>query len=287
MPLKHSGYMKSFLVGILAAITSTPCTAPFMGTALGVSMTQSPLVTMTIFTSLGLGMASPYLALCIFPYGLKWLPKPGKWMVIFKQVLSIPLFGTVLWLGYVFNVQIGPNGYIIFGLSLCLVTITCLILGRKEKRSQLIKWATIILLITGLGMAAYKVHNMPAHEGVSIKTSESGINWKPYSPSLFTELRQSGRPIFIDVTAAWCLTCKVNEAVTFSNGRVKDTFESMNIVPLKADWTLKSPEVTALIQSHGRNGIPLYIYYSEGSDTKPIILPEILTPSILLKYLNV
>jgi thiol:disulfide interchange protein len=204
----------AFLSGALAVLVATPCTAPFMGPALGFALTQPAGTSLAIFASMGIGMAFPYVLLSFFPAGLRWIPKPGAWMVQLKKGLSILFFGTCLWLLWVLTLQLKPAGV----------------------------------------------------------TS--------YSQEKVEALLAEGRPVFVDFTAAWCITCQVNERTTLSTDKVKQAFKDNDVTVLIADWTNRDPAISMALEQFGRSGVPLYVLYYPGRD--PVVLPTVLTPGIVI-----
>ena len=229
-----SSIISDLLNGVLATITATPCTAPFMGTALGFSLTQTPLVSLAIFSALALGMASPYLLLTCFPGLLVFLPKPGLWMVQFKRFLGVLLLGTVVWLVWLLGIQTSVIN-----------------------------------------------HNDPTPANGTAQ-----LAWQPYSEKMIQQLIAEKRPIFIDFTAKWCLTCQVNEKIALNDRRVIKRFQELNVAPVKADLTFDDAVITRALTARGRNSIPFYLLYGNDQAKDPLILPEILTPGIVLDALK-
>jgi thiol:disulfide interchange protein len=283
------GLRGSFFSGILATVLATPCTAPFMGTALGVAITLPASTALLIFAMLGIGMATPYVLLSSFPGLMKYLPKPGSWMETFKQAMAFPLFATAIWLIWVFGQQAGVDGLarLLFGLLLLSMGIWIV---HRWKAVQISSRARIIsrtiaslLIIGGFVFSASSNSIQPGSETAT--TDSYGISWEPFSNQLVADYREKGQNIFIDFTAAWCITCKANERVVFSSDRVKNRFDELGFVMIKADWTNRNPEITRALESFGRNGVPLYVIYSEKLQ-EPMILPELLTPGIVLDALN-
>ncbi|MEM9445802.1 MAG: thioredoxin family protein [Verrucomicrobiota bacterium] len=270
------GHADSFLSGVLATLVATPCTAPFMGASLGFALTQPAYVSMLIFTSLGIGMATPYVILSFFPKLLSFLPKPGPWMESFKQGMSFLLFATVIWLIWVLNQQIGADGVLRFMVGLLGFAIAAWVYGRwttplRSKSVRGFAWVLSLILVALSLTTAWP--------------SQEDSKWQDYTPSLVTSLRENNEPVFIDFTAAWCVTCQVNKKVALRTEEVEARFDELKVQRIKADWTNKNPEITKALESYNRSGVPLYVLYAPGRD-KPILLPEILTPQIVLDALD-
>ena len=280
------GWAGSFLNGVTATVVATPCTAPFMGSALGFALTQPPFISLLIFTFVGLGMAFPYLLLSSSPKLLKFVPKPGAWMETFKQFMGFLLVGTVLWLVWVLGIQAGNNAVTGLLSALLLSSIAGWIIG---------KWATLVqtqtkrliaylisTLIIGLGIyiAISSLEFSTAPSGKGNTVSSEGIQWESYSPERIEELKASGKPFFLDFTAAWCLSCQVNDKVVFGSKDVVEKFREKNIVAIKADWTSRDEKITKALESFGRNSVPLYVLYKKDGTFK--LLPELITPGIVL-----
>lgn len=288
-----SGYRSSFMNGALATVVATPCTAPFMGAALGFAMTQSAGTSMLIFTALGAGMAAPYVALSAWPALLRFLPRPGVWMVRFRHLTSFPLFATVAWLVWVFGHQTGIDGVLRLLLGLTLLALGLWIWGQWVTLSaaERTKWAARTaaagFIVGGLVLAATSavLMNPSATAAPSSKPAE-GIAWEVYSEERVAGHRAAGRPVFINFTAAWCLTCKVNERIAFSSNEVHQLVKARNIAMLKADWTNNDPAITRALAGFGRSGVPLYVLYEADPAAQPRLLPEILSPGILLNALS-
>jgi thiol:disulfide interchange protein DsbD len=283
------GWGGSFFSGVLATVVATPCTAPFMGSALGFSLTQPPHISLLIFTFLGLGMAAPYLVLSASPALLRFVPKPGPWMETLKQVMGFLLLGTVVWLMWVLGVQAGTHAVTALAGALLLISIGAWVIGRWGSLSaaasrRTVAYLVAILLIAG-GVATAVLGVRMGSPSVSETARQGSIAWQPFSPEKLAELRAADKPVFIDFTAAWCLSCQVNEQVAFSSEEVQRKFSQLGIVPLKADWTSRDGAITRALAEHGRNSVPLYVLYGTG-DQPPIILPEILSPGIVLDALK-
>jgi thiol:disulfide interchange protein/DsbC/DsbD-like thiol-disulfide interchange protein len=280
-----SGYRSSFMNGALATVVATPCTAPFMGAALGYAMTQSAGTSMLIFTALGAGMAAPYVALSAWPALLRFLPRPGVWMLRFRQLTAFPLFATVAWLAWVFGHQTGIDGVLRLLLGLTLLALGLWIWGQwvtlsaAERTKWVARTAGAGFIVAGLVLAATSA---PAATAATASKPAGGIAWEIYSEESVAAHRAAGRPVFIDFTAAWCLTCKVNERIAFSSNEVHELVKARNIAMLKADWTSKDPAITRALAGFGRSGVPLYVLYEADPAAQPRLLPEILSPGILL-----
>ncbi|MCH8550260.1 MAG: thioredoxin family protein [Balneolaceae bacterium] len=283
------GLRGSFFSGVLATVLATPCTAPFMGTALGVAITLPAHTALLIFAMLGVGMAAPYILLSSFPALMKFLPKPGAWMETFKQAMAFPLFATAIWLIWVFGQQAGVDGLTKLLVGLLLLSIAIWIINRWKaykisSRARIFSRSVATLLIVGGFFIA--ASSDPVSTGSEeIAADGFGITWEPFTQNVVDQHRADGKNIFIDFTAAWCITCKANERIIFSSDRVKNRFEELGFVMVKADWTNRNPEITRALESFGRNGVPLYVIYS-GELDEPMVLPELLTPGIVLDALD-
>lgn len=287
-----SGLGGSFLSGIMATLVATPCTAPFMGPALGFALTQSAGQSLLIFAFLGLGMAAPYMILTSVPSLLKFVPKPGAWMESFKQFMGFMMMATVVWLVWVLSLQTDPN---LVAIVLCLFVLLGLsgwIFGRwggiaASNRSRLIARACAVIIMAGSLTATLSI--MPASSSsqvARVSSDSSGLEWEPFSQQRVDELRTAGQPVFIDFTAAWCLSCQVNNRIALHNNQVVEKFESLGVTVIKADWTSRDPAITQALARFGRNSVPLYVLYTGDPDAQPEILPEILTPGIVLEALE-
>jgi thiol:disulfide interchange protein DsbD len=284
-----SGRAGSFLTGVTATVVATPCTAPFMGSALGFSLTQPAWVGWLIFTALGLGMAAPYVVLSASPGLLRFVPKPGRWMETLKQFMGFLLMATVIWLAWVLGVQAGLTAVLMLLVMLLVLGIGAWMYGRwgalatgsgKRRTAFVVALSLVVAAMFG-GVQAI---DRTATTARAVTESGSGIVWEPFSQERVEELRSAGETMFIDFTAAWCLSCKVNERVALGSAEVQKRFAELGIVALKADWTSRSDEITRALATYGRNSVPLYVVY--GPETEPVILPEILTPGIVLDALE-
>ena len=263
------------LSGVLAAVVASPCTAPFMGAALGFAVTQSAAMALSIFTALGLGMALPYLLLSWFPVWLRRLPRPGPWLIRFKQVLAFPMYATVVWLTWVLVLQTGVEAIPWFGGGLVLVGLGAWILG--QSRGLFGRVLAMVALAIGV-FAAWP----QAESGVAapVKTGD----WAPYSKAAVAQAGVTGKPVFVDFTAAWCVTCQVNKKVVLETREVREAFAAKSVVLMRGDWTRRDPAITDALAAFGRNGVPVYALYAPGK--APVLLPEILRTQIVLDALK-
>ncbi len=262
------GLSGSFFTGVLAVVVASPCTAPFMGTALGFALTQPPHVAMAIFVALGAGMAAPLLLLSYSAGARNSMPKPGAWMETLKQLLAFPLYATAIWLLWVAGRQTGVNT-----MALALGGALLLALGLWLWRYQ--GWRKGIALACVAG-ALFVGIGMPSERSNAIDNA-------PWTEQQLADLRGTGQAVFVDVTADWCITCIVNEQAVLLTDEVTAAFAKHGVVYMVADWTHYNKEIGEFLQKHGRNGIPFYIIYPADPSQEPIILPQILTKSAVLK----
>lgn len=277
----------SFSSGLLATVVATPCTAPFMGSALGFALTQPAWAAIAIFTSLGAGMAAPFVVLAASPALLKFLPKPGAWMETMKQALGFLLAATVVWLAWVLGRQTGAEAIVILLGALLLQSVGAWIFGKwanltRTAGVRAVALAFALLFIGGgVAAAVFLTKAVPPSNAAAEKT-----DWQPYSEARVAELRAAGKPVFVDFGAAWCLTCQVNERVALNAAPVVAKMKEKGIVPLKADWTSRDPAITAALGKLGRSGVPTYVLYPSDPNAPPQVLSEILTPTYLVQALD-
>ena len=267
----RSGDVGAFFAGALAVVAATPCTAPFMTGAIGAALTQSNGATLLVFASLGLGFALPLTALAFAPGLQGALPKPGPWMERVRNVLAFPMFGAAVWLAWVLTKQSGAGGALAL-LSLATALGFAIVAARWGRI-----WIVIGLLVLALtGALAWKP--LAGAEAPSALASE------PWSAARVAALRAEGRPVFVNFTADWCVSCKVNEALTFSSPRVARAFAEHNVAYLEADWTRRDAAIAAELAAHGRAGVPLYLYYAPGRDA--VVLPQLLTENAVIEAIS-
>ena len=269
----------SFLTGVLAVIVASPCTAPFMGSAVGIALLQPGFITIAIFVSLGLGFAAPYLLLSFYPSLLKVLPKPGAWMETLKQFMAFPMWGSALWLTWVLSGQVQTDSVLMVLLGALFIALGLWILEKNQSSDGFAKWMSLSSVTILLGAALWLAPT--DYENIEQDTL-SDLN--SYSPELLDSLLAENKPVFLNFTADWCITCKVNEAIVLNQVSIKNALESKGIVYLKADWTRKDETIANKLAEYGRTGVPLYLLYS--SEGIPVILPELLTEDMLLSYIE-
>jgi thiol:disulfide interchange protein len=273
-----TGYNAAFFQGVFATILATPCTAPFLGTASAFAFAQPAWVTFLVFMFIGLGMASPYLILAINPKWLHYLPKPGRWMLHVKQFMGFLLVATLLWLAWVLGQMKGANAIISLGAVLLVIAIVAWIKGSfwtpvsplRAKIAAAVSMLVVILFAVGV---------------YGFLTKPSQLMWAKFSKNSLDQAVASGRPVFVDFTADWCITCKTNERFAIDTPQVRDAFAKLKVVLLKADWTNGDPEITDILRQHGRAGVPMYLVYPGGS-REPVLLSEVISSQTILDALN-
>ena len=268
---KKPGLAGSFFTGVLATVVATPCMAPLMGAAVGFALAQAAWLTFVVFTALALGLALPYLVLSMQPQWTKFLPRPGAWMETLKQLVAVPLFGTAIWLAWVYGQLYSPEGVdrMVWLLTGFLVlAIAGWALGKWPA-----KWGSAVAAVVLIAIALSLSLRKPAVDT---------LVWQPYTEANFTAARASGQPVFIDFTAAWCLSCQVNEKAVLKSKEVERALEKNHVQLLKADWTQYDPAITRELAAVGRSGVPTYVIYPPGKVSNADVLPEFLTKSVVL-----
>ncbi|RYY76431.1 MAG: DUF255 domain-containing protein [Gammaproteobacteria bacterium] len=281
----RGGYSGSFFTGVLATIVATPCTAPFMAAALGYALAQPAVKLFAIFFSLGFGLALPYLLLANWPRLQRWLPKPGLWMERTKQALAFPMYAAAVWLVWVLAQQAGPGSVVIALGGMVALALAVWLYDTTRNTSSLTErlgTTSAFMILAATLMLGYAGVKETAQTEKSNAGDYADRNWEPYSAERLKELLAENKPVFLNFTASWCISCLVNEQVALSNQEVKRAFTEKNITYLKGDWTKRDGEITAILNQFGRSGVPLYVFYSAGNNSKPIELPQVLTPDIVL-----
>jgi len=285
------GYAGSFFTGVLAVIVATPCTAPFMGAAIGYALAQPAAVTFAIFTALALGLAAPYVALTLQPAWTRLLPKPGAWMEILKQAVSVPIFVTVIWLAWVVTQAYGAALLAaLLGIFL-LLAVAGWFLGRwpAQRRGTIVAVLFLLTAVAACITAPRELAMTPVASPAQISSEgpaarSASATWQPWSADALQHTLAAGQPVFVDFTASWCLSCQVNERVALSQPEVMQAFGAKNVALFKADWTREDPAITQALTTLGRSGVPVYALYAPGQES-PRLLPQVLTPGIVLDAL--
>lgn len=283
---RTSGLLGSFLSGVLATTVATPCTGPFLGTAVGFAVSLPAVFALAIFTAIGTGMAAPYLALTAYPSLLRFLPKPGAWMITFKELMGFLMLGTVLWLTWVFGAQTSSLGLFMLLGSFFFISLACWIYGKWVGALSKTKWVRrigMLCTLACLAVAGYAIMEASHTQDVTHEAVASA-GWEPFSAERVAELQKQGVPVFVDFTAKWCLICQANHLVLSVN-EVEAAFNQKGVVRMKADWTKADPAITEALKQYGRNSVPLYLLYGTDS-SQPQILPQVLTPEIVLRELQ-
>ena len=272
----RGGMSGSFFTGVLAVIVATPCTAPFMAGALGYALAQPALTTLIVFLALGFGFALPFLLLGYIPGLLAKLPKPGPWMETFRQVLAFPMFAAAIWLVWVLILQAGANGA---GLLLIAMLLAGFAIWMHRRGSSMLKR---LALFAALGALVLPLSLSTGETGGAAGVKSASLDAEIWSPERVAELRAEGRPVFVDFTAAWCVTCKVNEQLVLKTERTQALFERTNTAFLIADWTNRDAQIAAELERYGRAGVPLYLAYPKShKDVIGLVLPQNLSFSVL------
>lgn len=289
----------AFFSGIVSVLIATPCTAPFMGAALGVALILPAWQALLIFLMLGVGLALPLVLVACLPALVKWLPRPGAWMVTFRQLMAFPMLATVLWLVWVVGLQAGVNGAVALLAILLMLAFFVWVVGwaqhapqKKTGANQVAPVLRSVLLAASFGLFVISLvwlgpvlrqTHAPQHSAVSSSPMQAAA-WQPWSSERVRQLQAQNKPVFIDFTAAWCVTCQFNKQTTLMQPQVLQAFADKDVVLLEADWTRHDPLIAQELQRLGRSGLPVYVLLWPGRD--PQLLPEVLTPGIVLDALN-
>ncbi|WP_223789427.1 protein-disulfide reductase DsbD family protein [Marinicella meishanensis] len=276
----RSGLSGSFYTGILATLVATPCTAPFMGVAIGYALVQPWYASSAVFLALGFGLALPFLLLSLFPRLRGWLPKPGPWMARFKEFLAFPMLATVAWLIWVLSQQAGSTAVLLVLMGLVVLAMG-LWLRRNTQRWRVAAWLVLLLSLAPF----YAMHRLNADP-------DQAPNWQPFNASSYQQALNNPAPVFVNMTAAWCITCQVNEQVALNTTATQSLFLTEKVQYLKGDWTNFDAEITRYLEQYQRNGVPLYVYYgpkeaTTGARPAPQVLPQLLTPAIIAEHVAI
>ena len=274
---QKSGLNGSFFTGVLAAVVASPCTAPFMGAALGFALTQPAYVCLSVFIALGFGMALPLLLLCYLPSLAERLPKPGAWMETLKEFLAFPLYLSAIWLLWVLTNQAGSN--LMAGVCMGAVAIAFACWLNNRYRDGVAAKISKLVTILAIAAAVFLPYQL-------LQKQPENTRWTAYSPERLQELRDQGRPVFINLTADWCLTCLANERVTLTNAKVEAVFDEHKVAALKGDWTNRDEKISKLLEEYGRSGVPLYLWYPVKRVGRADVLPQLLTPDLVIDIIS-
>lgn len=285
----RGGTAGSFFTGVLAVIVATPCTAPFMAAALGFALSQPAPQTVAVLLALGLGLALPYLVLSFTPALQRLMPRPGPWMDRLRQFLAFPMYASAVWMIWVLIQQTGADGviYALGGMILIAFAIWLLKLGSGASAATWVRRGLAAVAVLLAFAAALKLEDGSATAASASGGPSAGVNfdgWERFSRARMNEAVAAGKPVFVDFTAAWCITCLVNERVALETQAVRHAFEQAGVVKLKGDWTNRDPEITSSLKELGRAGVPLYLFWAPGA-AQPKILPQVLTESLILSEL--
>jgi thiol:disulfide interchange protein len=283
------GHTGSFFTGLLAVLVATPCTAPFMGVAIAGALAAPPAVTILVFLAMGVGLAAPFVLLALVPGLARAMPRPGAWMELLRQILAFPMYAAAAWLLWVISQESGPGGVLATAAGLVLLGFAAWAVGaaqalamrgharhgnRAFQAAALVAALAAVGVLTGIGLAP-DVAAAPQQPGGEAFAPQ------PFTPARLAALRAEGKPVFVNMTAAWCVTCLVNERVAIATAPVHAAFAARDITYLKGDWTRQDPAITDFLRDHGRDGVPLYVYFPPGG-AAPVVLPQILTEGIVL-----
>jgi thiol:disulfide interchange protein len=285
----RGGTVGAFFTGVLAVIVATPCTAPFMAAALGFALTQPAPQTVAVLLALGLGLALPYLLLSLTPALQRLMPRPGPWMDRLRQFLAFPMYASAVWMIWVLTQQTGADGviYALGGMILIAFAIWLLRIGSGASAATWLRRVVAAVAVLLAFAAALKLEDGPATAASASGGAAAGVNfdgWERFSRERMNQAVAASKPVFVDFTAAWCITCLVNERVALETTAVRHAFEQAGVVKLKGDWTNRDPEITSLLKDLGRAGVPLYLLWVPGA-AQPKILPQVLTESLILSEL--
>jgi thiol:disulfide interchange protein/DsbC/DsbD-like thiol-disulfide interchange protein len=286
----RSGTTGAFFTGVLAVVVATPCTAPFMAAALGFALSQPAPQTVAVLLAMGVGLALPYLALAITPALQRLMPRPGAWMDRLRQFLAFPMYASAVWMIWVLTQQTGPDGviYALGGMILIAFAIWLLRLGPASSFGAWVRRGLAAVAVLLAFAAALKLEDGPATAASASGGPSAGVNfegWEHFTRAHMTEAAAANKPVFVDFTAAWCITCLVNERAALETPATRKAFEQTGTVKLKGDWTNRDPEITSLLKELGRAGVPLYLYWAPGAE-RPKILPQVLTEASIVSELT-
>jgi thiol:disulfide interchange protein len=275
------GLAGAFFTGALAVVVASPCTAPFMGPAMGFALAQSPTVILAVFLALAIGFAAPFVALAFAPRLLALLPRPGAWMDVLRKALAFPMYAAAAWLLWVLSQQTDAAGLAAALAALVVAAFALWLFGLAQVGRPILRIVAVLLIVGAalLAVLAPKAVQAPA-AGTETAAAGEELPYEAWSPEKVAALRAEGKPVLVNFTAAWCVTCQVNEKVAFQTAEVAEAMKASGAVYLKGDWTRRDAAIAAELASHGRAGVPLYLLYTPGVEA-PRILPQLLTPGMV------
>ena len=288
----RSGHVGDFATGLLAVLVATPCTAPFMGVAIAGALAAPAWAGLSVFLAMGLGLALPYLIFACVPHLASLLPRPGAWMEILKQAMAFPIFAACAWLAWVAGIEGGASGVLAIAAGLVLLGAGAWLFGLSQRlaseadghggvrAARFTGFLSLAFLLATLALLPGLTRMAPG----AVRSGPDADGWQAFSDSSLAALRRSGRPVLVDMSAAWCVSCLVNERIAFRTDAVRATFAAHRVALLKGDWTLHDAAITGFLRAHGRDGVPFYIYYPPGGEGR--VWPQILTPSLVLRELD-
>ncbi len=275
----------SFFTGLLAVVVASPCTAPFMGAAIGTALATGPLAAMTVFLGLGAGLALPYVLLAVVPYFARLLPRPGAWMDLLRQVLAFPMYGAGVWLLWVMSEEAGSAGVLASASGLALVGFAAWVLGYMQRSRGMGARGRRIAEAAAAAAVLVAVAVLPALATLPPAGARPAApGYEGFSDARLEALRAQGKPVFVDFSAAWCITCLVNERLVLDRPDVRQAFADHHVTLMRGDWTRQDPAITRFLRAHGRDGVPLYLFYAP--KRAPVELPQILTEAAVLHLVN-
>ncbi len=285
-----NGVLGAFLTGVLAVLVAAPCTAPFMALATGYALTAPLPLALSVFAALGLGLALPFTLLCFSPALLSRLPRPGQWMETLRRLLAFPMYGAAAWLTWVFVQQTGAEALgLFFAAAVCLAFALHLFGGAQHNqaagRSSMVGLVFAGLAVAGAVFLTATAATLPPETGAASTQVDRALKAEPFTPERLAELRSQGKPVFVNLTAAWCVTCKVNERVALSQPEVAQAFAKTGTAYLVGDWTRRDATIAKTLAEHGRAGVPLYLLYRPGA-SEPVVLPQLLTAGTVVGALT-
>jgi suppressor for copper-sensitivity B len=280
---QREGLGGHFASGLFATLMATPCSAPFLGTAVGFALAREAFEVLAVFTAIGVGMALPYLLLAVAPGAARWLPKPGAWMETLKGVMGFLLAGAMVWLLYVLGNQIAPERLALFEGVLLAVALATWLASRAPLGSAPRRLWGAAALVVAVGAIALAGGGSAPARGAAVEDDPGGIAWRAWDPAEAERLASAGTPVFLDITADWCVTCKVNERLILETPEVRSALARHGVVAMKGDWTHRDDAIADFLASHGRYGIPFYMVYRPGRE--PAVLPELITKDLVISAL--